>query len=201
MGRAGEGIKLSHKSGWKPWRKFLEAFVRGLGVSLPNQEMSCTAECHLTLLSWAHLPSSTPSQAKCICGVHIISSDSHLRPPGASSFTQPVAHHRNHIWLELGQHMGPCFNLGLLCMPLPAIPASPPLPPRLTDLPPGVAVGWGVALLYRPGNLTGMTLPTCLPTHWENSFCVLDPQAQDKESPTVSQLSSAAAWRCANLVE
>lgn len=40
------------------------------------------------------------------------------------------------------------------------------------------AGGWGVVSRPRPGNPTGQPLPTCLPTHWENSFCILGPQAQ-----------------------
>lgn len=82
--------------------------------------------------------------------------------------------------------MVPCLHPGLFHVPLPATPTYPSLPLRLTELLPGVPMEWSVAFLLRPGNLTGQTLLTCLPTQWENIFVFLVLQP-DTESPMVSQ--------------
>lgn len=97
--------------------------------------------------------------------------------------------------------MGPCFGLGLFCMPVSATPTSPPLPLRLTELLPGVSMGCGGwHSLSWPGNPTGQILSTCLPIQWENSFCILGPLAQIQK-PLKCPATQVATWERTNLAE
>lgn len=129
--------------------------------------------------------------------MHTISSFSPCQLPGQPSSPKLFPNLHNYVWPGLGQHVGPCFSQGLLCMPHPCHSCLPNFTSKAHR---GVPGGWGVTSLPRLGNPTGQMLPTCLPTHWEDSFRILGLQAQIQNSlkcpnPPRPLLGNQQAWQ------
>lgn len=97
--------------------------------------------------------------------------------------------------------LGPCFSLGLSCMPVTATPTSPPSPLRLTKLLPGVSVGRGCGITAQARESHWADFANLPPYPVGEQFLYPWSSSPDTESPRVPQLPRVTAWEWTSLEE